>query len=211
MSEPVVILGGGGHGKGVIEAARAGELDVVGVLDARADEIGPTVLGVAVLGSDEQFDRARARGARRYVLGVGHLGDAAVRRRLSEAAEAAGLEPAVVVHPSAVISPSAEIGPGTVVMPAAVVHAAASVGRHAIVNSGAIVEHDCRVADHAHLATGAVLTGEVAVEAGAFVGAAAVVRHRRRIGRDATVGAGAVVIRDVPEGVTVVGNPARAR
>jgi tetrahydrodipicolinate N-acetyltransferase len=30
-----------------------------------------------------------------------------------------------------------------------------------------------------------------------------------RIGRDALVGAGAVVVRDVPDGVVVAGNPAR--
>jgi acetyltransferase-like isoleucine patch superfamily enzyme len=53
------------------------------------------------------------------------------------------------------------------------------------------------------------LAGEVTVNAGAFIGTGAVVLPRIRIGQGAIVGAGAVVTRDVPVGVTVVGNPAR--
>jgi UDP-2-acetamido-3-amino-2,3-dideoxy-glucuronate N-acetyltransferase len=47
------------------------------------------------------------------------------------------------------------------------------------------------------------------VEPGAAVGSGAVVLGGVRIGEDATVGAGAVVTRDVPDGGTVAGNPAR--
>ena len=43
----------------------------------------------------------------------------------------------------------------------------------------------------------------------AFIGAGAVILPGVRIGNDAVVGAGAVVTRSVPDGVTVVGNPAR--
>ena len=42
-----------------------------------------------------------------------------------------------------------------------------------------------------------------------FIGAGAVVLPGRHIGAGAVVGAGSVVIHDVPEGVTVAGNPAR--
>ena len=41
------------------------------------------------------------------------------------------------------------------------------------------------------------------------VGAGAVVLPRLKIGAWATIGAGAVVIRDVPAGAVVAGNPAR--
>jgi acetyltransferase-like isoleucine patch superfamily enzyme len=47
------------------------------------------------------------------------------------------------------------------------------------------------------------------IERGASIGAGAVVLPGVRIGAGAMVGAGAVVTRDVPPGVTVVGNPAR--
>jgi acetyltransferase-like isoleucine patch superfamily enzyme len=44
---------------------------------------------------------------------------------------------------------------------------------------------------------------------GASIGAGAVILPGVRIGVGSMVGAGAVVTRDVPDGVTVVGNPAR--
>lgn len=50
---------------------------------------------------------------------------------------------------------------------------------------------------------------ETIVEDGATIGASATVVCGVRIGRGAMVGAGAVVTKDVPEGMLVVGNPAR--
>jgi UDP-2-acetamido-3-amino-2,3-dideoxy-glucuronate N-acetyltransferase len=47
------------------------------------------------------------------------------------------------------------------------------------------------------------------VEDRASLGSGAVILAGVRVGRGALVGAGAVVTRDVPEGATVVGNPAR--
>jgi UDP-2-acetamido-3-amino-2,3-dideoxy-glucuronate N-acetyltransferase len=46
------------------------------------------------------------------------------------------------------------------------------------------------------------------VEQGAAIGSGAVILGGLTIGRDSLVGAGAVVTRSVPEGATVVGNPA---
>lgn len=50
---------------------------------------------------------------------------------------------------------------------------------------------------------------QTVVEDGASIGAGAVILPGVRIGKNAKVGAGAIVTKDVPTGVTVVGNPAR--
>ena len=58
-------------------------------------------------------------------------------------------------------------------------------------------------------APGGVLAGLVDVGEGAMIGVHATVLPRLKIGAWATVGGGAVVVRDVPEGAVVAGNPAR--
>jgi putative colanic acid biosynthesis acetyltransferase WcaF len=74
------------------------------------------------------------------------------------------------------------------------------------------------VAQEAYLCTGThklddprlpLQTAPIIVAAGAFVGARAFVLPGVRIGEKAVVGACAVVTKDVPDGLTVAGNPAR--
>src|SRR5699024_4296871 len=45
-----------------------------------------------------------------------------------------------IIHPSAVVSPSASLGFGTVVMPRACINAHATIGNHCIINTGAVIE-----------------------------------------------------------------------
>ncbi len=120
-----------------------------------------------------------------------------------------GIDPVTVVDPSAVVTGSNSIGVGCQLLAGSILQAGAALGRQCIINSGAIVEHECEIGDGVHIGPGAVLTGLVRVGARSFVGAGATVLPRVSIGADVVVGAGAVVVRDVPDGVTVAGVPAR--
>ena len=104
------------------------------------------------------------------------------------------------IEPGAVIREKVEIGEGAVIMMGAVIN----IGR-------AIVGNRC------HIGAGTVLAGvvepasatPVVIEDDVMIGANAVVIEGVRVGRGAVVGAGAIVIKDVPAGAVVVGNPAR--
>jgi acetyltransferase EpsM len=78
-----------------------------------------------------------------------------------------------------------------------------------ILNLKASVSHDCQIGDFVIINPAATLCGDVTVADGSFIGAGAVVKNKIKIGRGVTVGAGAVVIRDLPDGATAVGVPAR--
>jgi acetyltransferase EpsM len=85
----------------------------------------------------------------------------------------------------------------------------ATLGRHVLINTGASVDHDCVVGDYAHISPQAALSGHVSIGEGTHIGVGAVVIPKVRVGRWCKVGAGTVVIRDLPDHVTAVGNPAR--
>jgi UDP-perosamine 4-acetyltransferase len=206
------ILGGGGHAAVVIDAMLAAgkELPVV-VLDVDRRLWAGTLLGVLVRGGDDLLPQLLAEGISGFVVGLGGVGDNRPRQRLFELAVALGCQPVAVIHPAGVLSRWASLGAGSVLLAGAVVNARAQLGRNVIVNTGAIVEHDCVIEDHAHVATGACVASSVRIGQGAHIGAGATIRQGVTIGAAAIVAAGAVVVKDVLDGESVMGVPARVR
>lgn len=207
----LLVWGGGGHGKVVADLVRAAGYTVAGFVDRDVGRLGQLVEpgGGCVVVDEEAFLRQAAggrcaNGADGVILAVGDN-----RARHDCLLRVPGLLAPALVHPSAVVSPSARLGRGTVVLPLAAVNAAARLGDAVIVNTAAVVEHDCVLADAVHVSPRAVLVGGVQVGERTWIGAGACIIQGVRVGRDAMIGAGAVVIRDVPDGATVVGIPAR--
>lgn len=116
---------------------------------------------------------------------------------------------AILVHPSAVVSPTAIIEPGCVVCPLVVVGARSRIGEGTILNRGSLVGHHTEIGRYSFLGPGANVAGMVIIGEQVYVGAGAIVRDHLRIGDRAVVGMGAAVVKDVPADVTVVGVPAR--
>ena len=200
----LAILGAGGHGKVVSEAAILVGYDEIVFFDAvwaeRKHHMGFEVVGddFAIIGGKIAFDAA-----------IIALGDNWLRAHWSAQFEQHGIVQTRVVHPSAVISRSAVIGQGTVVLAGAIVNASASVGDGCILNIASTVDHDCIIGNFAHIAPGANISGEVIIGAQCLIGVGAAVRPSMSIGVGVTVGAGSVVVRSIPDGQTVIGNPAR--
>jgi sugar O-acyltransferase (sialic acid O-acetyltransferase NeuD family) len=198
---PFYVVGAGAQGRVVLEVWRAQHPHAAFFfLDDAPDAKGRQVLGVPVLGPVAELERARGPA----VLALGNN-----QTRLALAERWAGARFGTVVHPSAVVSPSATLGPGTVVFAGAIVNTEAKIGAHVVVNTGAIVEHDCILEDGASLSPGARMGGRVRVDRGAFVSTGVTLAPRVRVGEWSVVGAGAVVARDVPARVLAYGVPAR--
>ena len=206
----IVGIGAGGHAKVLIEILRdMGGSELTGLLDINPDLWNSQVLGVPVLGNDILLSELKSRGVDHAFIGIGSIGNNQPRTDLYEEATRSGLRMIQAIHPSAVISPSAEIGAGLSVMATAVINAATVLGDNVVGNTGAVVEHDCVIGDHVHVATGAKLAATVHVGDGAHIGVGATVRQSITIGPGAMVAAGAVVVSDVPANARVIGVPAR--
>ena len=200
----------GGHASVLVDIISARDDTVIGlVLDSDQAKWGKTFCGLLVKGGDELLNDLAQMGITHFIVGLGAIGDNSRRRQLFEAALSHRLQPLSVIHSSAICSKSASVGQGAQVFAGAVLSTGVTVGKNVIVNTGAIVDHDCVIRDHVHIATGAQLGGRVTVDEEAHIGLGASIRQGISIGKRAIIGAGAVVVKDVPDGITVVGVPAR--
>lgn len=203
----LVLWGVGGHGKVVADVALAMDcFSSIIFVDDDDSRTQRAFHSCRVEGTPDELVHLKEKG---YTFFHISIGSNEARARCFARAIQSGLAPATLVHPTAVISPTARVGEGTVVMPRAVINPDTQIGQDCIINTAAVIEHDCEIGDHVHISPGVVLTGAVAVGCFAHVGAGATVLPGVRIGEGAIVGAGAVVLQSVPAWATVVGVPAK--
>lgn len=165
----LLILGAGGFGHMIQEmAGLLGYEEAVFLDDA--------VKGADVVGKCCDY-RAFVK---EYDTAVAALGDNGMRLYWTEKLMEAGYYVPAMIHPTAVISPSAEIGNGTFVMQRAVVNTNTVIEHGVLINSGAVVDHDSYVACGAHVGLNSVVKANCNIESRRKVEAGEVVFSTRR-------------------------------
>ena len=165
------------------------------------------VNGYSVLSLDEFI---QISGKKYFNVAVGSGGD----REAMVTKVGFSAEPLTLLAPQATILDCNIVGTGSVLCPNTMVTSNAKIGKFFQCNIYAYVAHDCIIGDFVTFAPGVRCNGRVHIDDYAYIGTNAIIREGTsekplRIGKGAVIGMGAVVIKDVPAGATVVGNPAR--
>lgn len=195
---PLIIYGGGGHGKSLIDLIRLlDRYSIEGIVDDGL-AAGDKIMGVPVLGPAKALPELRDRGISLAVNAVGGIGNISRRIGVFTRLIREGFAFPGVVHPTAFVEPSAELLQGVQVFPHAYIGSEVKVGFGAIVNTAAVVSHDCTLQSYVNIAPGTLLAGGVIVEEGVLVGMGVTVNLNVRIGAGAMIGNSAVIKGDVP-------------
>ena len=164
VMKSLLILGAGGFGHMIQETAKLlGYEKAVFLDDAVRD---PDVVGKCC--DYESF-------LGQYDTAVAALGDNNMRLHWTEKLMEAGYDVPAIIHPSAVVSPSASVGKGSFIMQKAIVNTHTVVEHGVLINSGAVVDHDSYVERGAHIGLGSVvkancrIASKVKVEAGEVI------------------------------------------
>jgi sugar O-acyltransferase (sialic acid O-acetyltransferase NeuD family) len=201
----LAILGASGHGKVIAEIAELCGWDEIHFFDDKWPNMitnGPW----NVLGDTNSL----VENSSTYNSVIVAIGNNSTRYDKSLYLIAQGLNLATLIHPLAIVSGYSEISPGSVVMAGAVINPFAKIGMASIVNTSATVDHDCMIEYGVHISPGVNIAGAVIVGALTWLGIGANIKQCVSIGRQVVVGAGSVVVNDIPDGLTVVGVPAKA-
>lgn len=137
-----------------------------------------------------------------------------VRQMLDEKCKNSGVNIMSVRSPTVVQMDDVRIDEGALLSPFVTLTSNIQIGRCFHANLYSYVEHDCQIGDYVTFAPGVKCNGNVHIGDHAYIGTGAFLRQGSpekplRIGSHAIIGMGAVVTKDVPRGVTVIGNPAK--
>jgi sugar O-acyltransferase (sialic acid O-acetyltransferase NeuD family) len=213
-NEKIIIVGFSGLGREVLWAAlRAQALtpgwnaELLGYTERAAAE-GPEIDGLPYLGLEGPGLLDLKPAPTHFICAIG---ENRLRRKVCAVLEGLGLKPISVIDPSVIIAPGVLVGAGSYIAPGSILSPGSTIGRHALINQHVSIGHDSRLGDFVQACPGTRVSGWAQVGEGGFLGSNSVVAPKVSLGPWAVLGASSFASRDIPGGVTAVGNPAKPK
>lgn len=137
------------------------------------------------------------------------IGSPKIKNKLVNSLEHKGAMFETFIHKTAIIGKNVKIGRGSVLCPNSIITCDVIIGDFVTINCGSGTGHDATIGDYSTLSGQVDITGFVKIGQGVTIGSNACVLPGVSVGDDSVIGAGSVVIRNVKQGSTVFGNPAK--
>lgn len=205
----IVIIGAGDFGKEIawlIEDINTKEeqYKILGYVDDNKELVGQKLNGYEVIGDADYLNKLSKI---RKIYSVISIQSFKVKKLLVDKLKSIKWE--TLIHPSAIITRTVEIGEGTVITAGNIVSNNVFIGNHCSINLSCTVGHDNRIEDYVSVMPGCNLSGFVTLKEGSYLGTGTKIIQSKTVGNNSIIGAGAVVIKDIPDNCTAVGNPAK--
>lgn len=190
----LILIGAGGHCKSVIDVAESAGYTILGILGL-PDEVGNSVLGYKVIGTDEDIKKYADKVE--FVITIGFIRNPGTRIRLFNILHEMGAKLATIIASTAYVSKYATLGQGTVVMHNSFINAGVKIGNNVIINTFSNIEHDVKIGDQCHISTGTMVNGDCIIGNNVFIGSQSVLSNSVVVGDDIIIGAGSFVRKSI--------------
>ena len=113
------------------------------------------------------------------------------------------------IHKTCFVNQSAIIEDGVFVYPMCNIDKNVVLKSGSLLNNSVVISHDSVIGNCCYLSPGVVVCGHVSIGDYTFIGAGTTISNHVTIGKNVIIGIGTVVTKDVPDNVSVIGNPMR--
>ena len=206
----LLIIGARGWGREVYAGAigtkayRDGEYDVKGFLDSKADAFdGLKGNFPPIICAPEDYEIQPDD-----VFFVA-MGDPKWRKHYAELMEQKGAKFISVICDGSYVNPTATIGEGAFIAGWTSVSDNVKIGKHVMIHPFCDLGHDTQIGDYASIEAYCFFGGYSEMGSESIMHVRSHLLPHKKVGNKAVVGASSVVIRNVPDGQHVLGNPAK--
>ena len=203
----IIIVGAGGFAREVYYWANdtfsKDNYKIKGFLSYNQKDLDGYNIKVGIIGNDDNY---KIEENDRFIIAIGDIG---IKKRAVNRLKKRGAKFISLIHPTAIIIPTAKIGEGVVICPYCLVSDDVQLDDFVMMNTYASCGHDVQVGKYCILSPYVALNGFVKLENEVFVGTHATVISYKKVGFQAKISANSVVMRNVPSKCMVFGVPGK--
>lgn len=204
----LIIMAAGGCGREVLQWAldineKTPRWDFFGFLDYDEHMLDGKNSVAQIVGNDDSYE---IQDNDEFICAVGN---GSIRERIINKMEERGARFINLIHPTAIVARSAELGGGVVVYPYSLITADAYVGKGCIINMNCSIAHDVKMSDYCTISPNCDIAGMCTIGKHVFMGVGAHIIPSMTVEDDAYICAGSIVMTKVKAGAKVIGNPAK--
>ena len=200
----VIIIGAGGHAAEIRDyishynQKHPNEaINVLGFLDDNESAHSQYNYAEPFLGGIKNH---KVSNDRLYIMGIANL---KYRRGIIEQFKTQGAQFTSLIHPTAIVSPSAVIGEGVVISHHASVGPKAQIGDFNMLNSRCTIGHDSKLGDYNFISPQVAIAGNTVIGHENMFGTNSCTIPGIQVGNNNTIGAGMIVYKNIKDQETV--------
>ncbi len=203
----IVLWGAGGHSRAVLSVLSVESLFMpVAVVDISPKKKDEKIDKISVITPDLFYKTYKSLNTSIFVS----IGSDKERELYYERLTSERYACPNIIHPSSIISSSAEMGIGNFIGPMVNVGPHVRIGNANILNTGCNIEHESILGSFSQISPGAVICGRCQIGSRVFLGSNSTIIENIKVESSNIIGAGSVVVKHILSSHnTFVGVPAR--